>query len=276
LNDRKVFLPYLLLCAAFGVVFYPSLKQLVTTWATSDQNSHGFLIPLVSAYIIHARRKGLTGTNVSGSRYGFVLSCFSILLYVISITAGMATAQFASIVFFVWGTFLFLFGYNGFRFVAFPLYYLLFMIPVPAQLYSMATLPLQLFVTRASGAIGSLMHIPIYVEGNLINLPGRVLEIVEACSGLRSMMSLLALSAVFGFYSLRTPWKRSVLFLSGIPIAIIINIVRILAIAVFLHCFRIDITSGPLHAVAGIAVFGISLGLIVLTSHILGRWIPET
>ena len=188
----------------------------------------------------------------------------------------MATVQYTSIMFFVWGAFLFLFGYNGFRSVVFPLCYLLFMIPVPAQLYSMATLPLQLFVTRASGIIGSLVHIPIYVEGNLIHLPGRTLEIVEACSGLRSMMSLLALSAVFGFYSLRTPWKRAVLFLSGIPIAIIINIGRILAIAVFLHYFRIDITSGPLHAGAGIAVFGISLGLIVLTRHILGRWIPET
>jgi exosortase len=248
---------------------------MVISWATNDENSHGFIIPLVSAYIIYTRRNETGGRGTVGNWPGLALSFLSLSLYLISSKAEMVTVQLASIVFFLWGIVLYLFGYNGFRAVAFPLLYLLFMIPVPAQIYSMATLPLQLFVTRISEIAGSLLQIPIYVEGNLIHLPGRTLKVVEACSGLRSMVSLLALSAVFGYFALRANWKRAILFFAGIPIAIIINVVRVLAIAIFLHFFHIDITSGPLHTGAGIAVFGVSVGLLIITAHLLSRWIPE-
>jgi len=275
-GSRASFLPYLVLCIVFVVALYPALKLMVISWATNDESSHGFIIPLVSAYIIYTRRKDIGGRDAVGSWPGLALSFFSLVLYLISSKAEMVTVQLTTIVFFLWGIFLYLFGYNGFRAVAFPLFYLLFMIPVPSQIYSMATLPLQLFVTRTSEIAGSLLQIPIYVEGNLIHLPGRTLKVVEACSGLRSMVSLLALSAVFGYFSLRSNWKRAILFFTGIPIAIFINVIRVLAIATFLHYFRVDITSGPLHTGAGIAVFGISVGFLIITSHLLSRWIPRS
>lgn len=270
-----VALPYLVLGAVFVATLYPALRQMLTAWASSDENSHGFIIPLVSAYIIYTRRQGLKAGETAGSRAGLAISVLSLILYIPALHAEMVTMLLASTVLFIWGAVLYLFGYRGFRAIAFPLFYLLFMIPVPAQIYSAATLPLQLFVTRTSEFLGGLLHMPIYVEGNVIHLPGRTLQVVDACSGLRSMVSLLALSAVFGYFTLRKNWKRAILFLSGIPIAIIINVVRVLAIAIFLHYFRIDLIYGPLHTASGIAVFGISVGLIVFTSHLLGRWKPE-
>jgi exosortase len=146
------------------------------------------------------------------------------------------------------------------------------MIPVPAQIYATLTIPLQLLVSKISAEISSLIGIPIYREGNLIHLPERTLQVVQACSGLRSMISLLTLSTVFAYLTLKSNLLRSILFLSGIPTAIVVNIIRVLLLIAVQYFFDYDLTGGALHTVFGMLIFVLALLLIYVTKGVLSIW----
>jgi exosortase len=156
--------------------------------------------------------------------------------------------------------------------VIFPLCFLLFMIPVPSQLYSLMTIPLQLMVTKISIMLTAAIGIPVFAEGNVLHLPERILEVVEACSGLRSLLSLFVLSLVFGYFSLRSTLLRSILFVSAIPVAILVNVIRVSLIIAAFYYFDFDLTSEAVHTYLGIGVFLLALIIIFAEKGILGHW----
>jgi len=158
-------------------------------------------------------------------------------------------------VFTIFGIVVYLYGYEVTKRLAFPLFFLFFMIPIPSQIYASLTIPLQLLVTKISTTILAFTGMPVHVEGNLVLLPNNKLQVVNACSGLRSMTSILTLSALFGHLMLNSFWSKFLLFLSGIPISIFVNIIRIVLLAVLSHFFTMDIGSEPFHSLMGVAVF---------------------
>lgn len=262
LPPQKVLLLMLLL-GAFLLTYFPVISGLVKAWTHSDEYSHGFFIVPIAGYIVWSKKSKLAAINISSSWSGFVVFLFSLLVYLIADFAEILTASSLSMVMVISGLVLFLFGWAMLKELMFPIFLLLFMIPVPSQIFSMLTIPLQLFVSKISVMAAFFIGVPVFREGNVIHLPDHTLEVVQACSGLRSLISLLVLSLIIGFFSLKSNLLRVVLFVSGVPVAIIVNIVRVFIMILAFHFFQYDLTAEPVHTYYGMAIFIIALALVV-------------
>jgi len=264
-------LPGILICA-FTILYFPVGKQLIKSWAESEQNSHGFLIIPICFYIFWIKWNDLKKIPILPSIWGLVIVVFSLLLYIFSKYAAILTLTSFSLVPLIIGTVIYLYGFKIFKHLSFPLFFLFFMIPVPAQIYAALTIHLQLFISEISSGIAALFGIPVYRNGNIIHLPDRILQVVQACSGMRSMISLLALSAVFGYLSLKSTFLRTILFLFGIPVAILVNIIRVFLTIIFFHYFKFDLTQGSVHTFFGILIFIFAFIFLAAIRGILFKW----
>jgi exosortase len=258
---------YIYLAALFGVfilAYFPVLKDLVSAWSGSDEYSHGFFILPISAYIVWSKRELLSKIPVESSRWGLALIIFSLCTYIAAKFGGVITLASFTIILTLAGIIIYFFSLRMFKELLFPLCFLLFMIPVPAQIYSAATIPLQLFVSKISVWIAFLFGVPIFREGNVIYLPERTLQVVQACSGLRSIVSLLMLSSIFGYLTLKSNLLRTILLFMGIPIAIVVNIFRVLLMVLAFYYFNYDLTIGTIHMVFGIVIFFLAIFFLYL------------
>ncbi len=275
-NLPALLLPALLF-ATFILVYFPVWKGLVLTWYGSDDYSHGFFILPLCCYILWRKKGILSKIPIKPSSSGLVLVIFSLLLYLFANFAEMVTAASFSMVLLLAGAVIYLYGFLMFKELLFPLFLLLFMIPVPAQIYAQLTIPLQLFVSKTSAWLAVLLGLPIYREGNVIHLPERTLSVVQACSGLRSMISLLTLSAIFGYFTLKSNSLRTILFFSGIPAAVAVNIIRVLLTVLAFHYLNYDLTRGTLHTAFGLIIFLLALIFLFILKGVLTIWDkPET
>jgi exosortase len=143
---------------------------------------------------------------------------------------------------------------------------------VPSQIYSAMTIPLQLWVSQASTWLAGWLGVAIYSEGNVISLPHKTLEVVQACSGLRSLTTLLSLSAILGYFLLRSNALRALLIASALPISIVVNVIRVLALIICEYYFDIDLNAGPAHTAFGLVIFLLALVLIILVRGGLSFW----
>lgn len=250
--------------SAFLIVYLPVIWGLISAWARSDDYSHGFAIVPIAMYILWQKRNVLLSTSFGGAWPGLVVATVALIAYLVSIKGEMQTLGSFSMIFFLWGTVIFLFGFSIFKESLFPLSILFFMIPVPAQIVATLTIPLQLIVTKASVWLASIIGIPIFNEGNVINMTRCTFEVVQACSGLRSIMTLLTLGAVLAYLTLRSNFLRTLLFVSAVPIAIAVNILRVFVMIAVFHFFEVNLSTGTLHTVLGLVVFGIALGSFIL------------
>lgn len=263
---------WLALGISFLAAYLPTMLGLARVWYSSDDFSHGFLIIPLALYIVWQQRDKLAGCPIQSFWGGLPLAACSLLAFLFAHLSGMTTLASVSMITFLWGAVLFLFGTAVFRLCLFPLLFLLFMVPVPSQIYAALTLPLQLIVTKTTVGLASLMGIPIYREGNVIQLSDMTFQVVQACSGLRSIMTMLTLGAVMGYFSLRSPLLRTILMVAGIPIAIVINIIRVLSLVVAYQFFKLDLAEGTAHTILGLVVFVAALGIFLLLQKGLSRW----
>lgn len=270
------FLLLLLVVGAFFAVYYPVWRNLIAAWTSSEEYSYGFLIVPLSAYLAWSRRAEFAEIPVSSSSWGLALVVLSLLLYVFASHAEIVTVASCSMILVVIGAMIYLCGITYTKRLSFPALLLFLMIPVPAQIYSASTVPLQLFVTKVSVWLAQLMDIPVYREGNTINLPGKTLQVVHACSGLRSMMSLMTLSIILGYLTLRSNVLRALLFFCGIPAAILVNIVRVVVLTSVFYYFQYDLTAGTTHTVFGILVFSLALAFIFQIKRVFAFWDKST
>jgi exosortase len=269
-SKQVVFL--LLLASSFILAYFPVWKSLVAAWSASDDYSHGFLILPLCAYIAWQRRDALAEIVVKPTFLGLIIVGFSLLLYLIGRFGEISTLSSLSIVSTLAGVIVYLWGKNHLKELLFPLFLMFFMIPMPEQIYSSLTMPLQLFVSKISTDVAGLVGIPIFREGNVIFLPDRTLQVVQACSGLRSLMALLTLSVVFGYFALCSNVLRAILFVSAVPASIIVNVTRVLVLILCEYYFGIDLTSGILHTVFGVVIFALALAMIALIRGVLSTW----
>ena len=262
-----------ILIGSFILAYFPVWQRLIVAWYSSDEYSHGFLIVPLCCYILWRKKEVLAEIPVSPSSWGLGLVILSLLLYLFAHFAEIITVASFSMVLLVAGIIIYFYGFLMLKELLFPLFLLLFMIPIPAQIYSSLTIPLQLFVTKTSVWIGALfLGIPIYREGNVIHLPDRIMQVVQACSGLRSMISLLTLSAIIGYFTLKSNFLRTVLFFSGIPAAIAVNVIRVLLLVIAFYYFNYDLTSGTIHTVFGMLIFILASLLIIIIKGVLSIW----
>ena len=205
------------LLLVWATAFAPIVPAMVNNWFNHSDNSHALLVPLVSLYFIWEKRKEIRSVQIKGSNAGLLLLTLCLLIYIVSFVGGIAffcrLMLVASLIAIVWGSL----GTAMLRLLAFPLGFLFFMIPVPDTLLSLVSFPLQLLATKISADLISYCSIPVYREGNMLFFLNTQLEVAEACSGIRSIMSLTIFpfsSVNFPTYSFRPP--KSKLSASGI------------------------------------------------------------
>lgn len=260
------------LAGSFFLMFFPVWKNLIDLWMTSDDHSYGLFILPICIYIVWQKKEELKQIHQQSETKGIIIVVLSLLLYLLSKYADILTLEPVSMVIFVFGAVFFIFGYNMVKALLFPLCFLFFIVPVPSQIYSAMTIPLQLFVTKASVFVAGLFDIPIFREGNVIHLSERTLQVVQACSGLRSLVALLTLSAVFGYLTLTSNILRMILFVSGLPVAICVNIFRVLVMIIAFHYFDFDLTQDSIHSIFGIVIFVLALLFIAIIKKVLSYW----
>ena len=266
---------FLYILLALIVLFnIPILISLVADWTRDGNYSHGFLIIPISIYLLIKRRNDLTFPAIN-SRMGlalFLIGCLGLIF-------GTAASEFfttrLSLVIAVTGLGLYYLGKDNFKKVWFAFAFLLFMIPIPAVIYYAVTMPMQLLASKATTAILHFIGVPSHREGNIIYLPAYALEVNEACSGLRSLETLMALGALFGYLILPGKIKPWILFLSAIPIAIVVNIVRLIATAIEAYAISPKLAESFLHELSGLAVFIVALILMLLIAGLL-KWKKNT
>ena len=250
--------------ASFIYATYPAWFSLIDAWSNYQAYSHGFLIIPLCLFLVFLKREELRNTSVKGSNLGLVLTILSLFLYLFAHVAEIVTIRSFSLILILVAVMLYLFGFQIIRKLIFPFSLFLFMVPIPSQIYSYLTLPLQLFVSKTSVWLASVLGVPVYSEGNIIHLPDKTLQVVKACSGMRSIVSLLTISAVLGYLTLHSNILRYVLFLSGLPTAIIVNIIRILLILIAIYYWGIDLTIDSFHIITGLVVFGSAILILIL------------
>jgi exosortase len=218
------------------------------------------------------KRENLINAVTQGHFMGLPIAVFSLFLYFLGQVGEIRTLESSSMILFLMGTVMYLFGIQVLRLTLFPLFFLVLMIPVPAQILASFTIPLQLIVTKITALIVSLIGFPILIEGNIIHMPNKTFEVVHACSGLRSIMSLVTLGAFMGYFMLKNNWQRVLLVLSAVPVAVFVNVIRVFILVFFSFVYGIDLLHGTPHTVLGLVVFLISLCLFFLMQKGLSRW----
>ncbi len=258
--------------AAVAVFAYgPILLEMARDWARDDNYSHGFLVPFVAAYFLWQRRERLAALAPAPAWSGLLLLLVGLAGLVVGEIGAEQFTKRLSLLVVLGGGIAFLAGWRWLRAVAFPYAYLLFMVPLPYLLYDAVAFPLKLFAARFATTVVANLGIPIYAEGNVIYLEATTLQVADACSGIRSLMSLLALAAAFAYLTQRPGWRRWVLFLSAIPIAIATNMARIVGTAVLADHYGAKVAMGFFHEFAGLAVFGAALVLLFVAGALLSR-----
>ncbi len=252
--------------AALVVVIYgDTLRTLWLTWQTNANYSHGALIPPIAVFVFWAERKRFAARAARGSLWALLPVAAALALHVLSIRAGVFMTQGYSFVLLVAGFIALFYGGRALRAVWFPVAYLIFMLPMPPFLMNAVSFQLKVFAARAGSALAVKLGIPLARVGMTIHMPAGSLRIADPCSGLRSLIALVALGALFGYFSRGPVWKRLVLFLSAVPIAVAANIVRITLLCVVANIWGIDTALGFFHDVSGVLIFVVALiGLFIV------------
>jgi exosortase A len=260
-----------IIIACLALLYFRVAQGLVSDWIHMPDFSHGFLIPIVSFYFVYERRKQLSVLSPSTAWGGFGFIVFGIILLLLgNLATEYFTMRFSMLVV-LGGIILFLLGKEFYKSLLFPLVFLIFMIPIPSVLMDRITFPMQLFASRVAASSLYLIGIPVLREGNIIQLASTSLEVAEACSGIRSLISLLALSVVFAYFSQKTTLKRVLLVLSTFPIAIIANAARVTGAGILAHHYGDKVAQGFFHGFSGWILFVVAFVCLFVVGSLLSR-----
>ena len=250
------------------ICYAPILYRMGVQWATDENMGHGFFVPVVAGYIAWQRRELLLATPRKTNGWGLFLVVFAAAEALAgTLGAELFTARLAFVIALV-GVILYLGGTRWIRILSFPLLLLLFMIPIPAIIYAQLTLKLQMLASQLGEIMISAAGIPVLRAGNTLQLPSQTLDIAEACSGIRSLMSLAFLSLVYAYFADKRVWMRWVLLAATIPIAIGANGVRV-AVTGMLSEINTKLAQGAYHETEGYIVFVVAMVALLLTHRLI-------
>jgi exosortase len=286
---------------SFAIVFaYATvLSKLVHDWWTDENYSHGLLIPFIIGYILWTQRHKLASVPVKSATF---LGGAAVILGLFGLWAGVAGAELytqrLSLVLLLAGTVVYFWGVRLLRFLLVPFGLLVLAIPIPAIIFNQIAFPLQLFASRCAVYSMSLLGIPVLRQGNIIELKPlnsfetKKLEVVEACSGIRSLMTLLTLAVVFAYFThspsdeppgsnkrfgwLRSYWfwRSTIIVISAVPIAILTNAFRVSGTGILAHYYGTQVADGFFHSFSGWAIYVVAFILLFGIGMILDRFRP--
>lgn len=258
--------------ALFVAVYFLTMRHLVIVWLNNDDMGHGFFVPVVAGYIVWQRRDHLLAMDFKPAWWGLGIIVIGMVeSYIGTLGAEQfmqATAMLVTLV----GVLLAFGGVPLVQELAFPLLLLPFMIPLPALLYNKITFPLQLFASWVAENVLNAINIPTIRDGNVLELPTQKLNVAEACSGIRSLLSLTFLSLVYGYFFERRVGIRVVLFLATVPIAILANAGRVTLTGILSEKVDPSMAHGTSHTIEGFLVFIVAIAMLIGLHTILNRF----
>jgi exosortase len=276
MNKRSALSALLVLpIASFLFLYREVFEKLVHDWSIDEDYSHGFLVIPIALYLAWERRGKFLAATQQPNLLGLIVAFGSIGLLLGGVLGAEVFTTEVSLLGTLAGSVLFLFGWSHLRVMLFPIAFLALMIPLPAIIFNQITFPLQLLASRFGESALTLAQIPVLREGNVIHLANTSLEVAEACSGIRSLISLLMLAVVYGYFTDARSWIRSVLAVATVPVAIVANGLRVAGTGVATHYFGPAAAEGFFHTFSGWLVF-VSAFLILLFLHRVLVWkFPE-
>jgi exosortase len=256
----------LILLLVGGFLYAATLQRLVLTWYEDPDFSHGFFVPLFSAFVIWTNRRQLAQLEPRPSWWGLLAVSGALLVLIVGLLGAELFLARSSLVLLLGGLVIHFLGWSFFRALLFPLAFLFLMIPIPAILFNQIAFPLQLFASQLAAELLALLSVPVLREGNVIRLPTMTLEVVEACSGIRSLVSLTTLAIIYGYLMEPRVWKRVILALAAVPIAVAANGLRIVGTGLLGEYWDPDKAQGFFHTFSGWLIFVLSL-LMLFALH---------
>jgi exosortase len=260
----RLWFPSLIIGLLLVAVYFRIAGKLVFDWYDIPDYGHGFLVPLFSVYIMWDNRNALRNTPIRPSWSGLPLVVFGLCIVILGVYGADLFLSRISFLILLAGLIWTFLGRAMLRALLFPLLTLLLAIPFPEIVFNKITFPLQLFASQVASGILSSLGVPVLHEGNVIELPVMKLEVAEACSGIRSLMSLFTLAIFYGYFLERGVWRRVILALASVPIAVAANAARIVGTGLCVQYWDPDKALGFFHEFSGWVVFVISLLLLYL------------
>src|SRR5271157_1320275 len=270
-NWRSRYAPFAwgsaMICLLIAADYFQVLVKLVADWWQIPDFSHGFLVPLFAAYLVWEKRETLRGTILAPCWSGIAVMALGLVVLLLGVYGSELFLSRVSLVILLAGLVLCFGGQQFLKELRFTLLVLLLAIPLPAIVFNQITFPLQILASKLASALLPLFGVPVLREGNVIVLPMMKLEVAEACSGIRSLMSLFTLAVFYGYFLEKSFWRRVALVLASIPIAIAANAVRILGTGLCVQYWDPDKALGFFHEFSGWVIFLVSLACLFMVQR---------
>jgi exosortase len=261
-----------LLVILVGFLYCHILARLVMDCWTDPNFSHGFLVPVFSGFVLWRNQKGLADLPIEPSWSGLLVVTSALGILVVGVLGAEFFLSRSSFLFLIAGLVIYFLGWRHFRATLFPWVFLFFMVPIPAIIFNQVAFPLQFLAARLAGSLLNIFGVPVLREGNIVQLPGMALEVAQACSGIRSLMSLGALAVIYGYFLETRYLLRILLALAAIPIAVAANALRVMGTGLLGYYWDPDKAEGFFHTFSGWVIFVVSL-VLLFSIHALLGWI---
>jgi len=255
-----------LLLALIGWLYISVLLHLVGQWWDDPNFSHGFFVPAFALYLLLQDRERLRAIQPAPSFWGLPIVILAMSTLVLGVFGAELFISRMSLLVLIAGMVVFFMGWETLRAVLFPLLFLILMVPIPAIVFSQITFPLQILASKLSAWVLPWLGVPVFREGNVITLPAMPLEVAEACSGIRSLLSLVTLAIMYGYLMEKKIGIRVILALAAVPIAVAANGLRIVGTGLLVQYWDPDKAEGFFHAFSGWLIFVVSL-LMLFAVH---------
>jgi exosortase len=271
-TNKKNLWKAILLVLLFIGLYYQIIFDMVMDWYTDSDYSHGFLVPFISAYIIWTNREKISTLRMKPDNLGFLVLFIGLVIFLVGITGAEYFTMRFSMIPIILGIVYSLYGREMVTSVLLPVGFLVCMIPIPAIVFNMVAFPLKLLATNIATNIIQFIDIPVAKDGNVIHLTGMSLEVADACSGIRSLMSMIALGVAYAYIFERSMVKRTILVICIVPITIITNVARVTGTGILSHYIGPAAASGFFHEFAGIVVFLVAFAMFISVATLLRIW----
>ncbi len=253
---KQDFIKFIILLALVIIAYIPTFIWMIERWSVRDTYySHGFLVPFVSIFIVWLRRNELKSLKIKSVNLGWVFFISGLLVHIISTLFRISFSSGFSLIIVLIGLVLLLLGKDYLREFMFSIVFLAFMIPLPMVAIANLSFRLKVFAAQVATIIINKLGVPAIREGSVIRTMHSTLMVEDPCSGIRSLIALIALGALMAYFSNISKTKKTILFLSSIPIAISTNIIRIVSLSLVSEIYGPQYSTGWFHDTMGILVF---------------------